>query len=180
MIYKRRKRRTRRLKSSTWADFSSRVVKFYELPNGTEIRLYRKKTERKVRSDFKVKRKMITSRNIAKPDNSSNVTDLLYELSDLLSTDIEARGLEMKLFSPNGSRVNGNTLLGTVRKFEPQVTDDSDEAFDLFITLLEDCGLEDVSIRQAGRLYDQINDIVDKVLDKSLLINKRKILKGNI
>lgn len=168
----------RKLKLSALADFSSRLIKFQELPNGTEIRLYRKKTGRRVRSDFMVKRKAINSRNIKKLDDSSNVIDLLNESRDILSTNIEARGLEINLFAPDGSRVNGNTMLSTVRAFEPQVAEDSDEIFDLFITLLENCGLEDISIRQARRLYNQINSI-DSNLPKSLLINKLKILSAS-
>jgi len=152
----------RKLKSSTLADLSSRLVKFHELPYGTETRLYRKKTGRRVRSDFTVKRIAINSKNIAKLDDSRNVTDLLNESINLLSTDIEARGLEMELFAPDGSKVDENTLLGTVRAFEPQVTDDCDEGFDLFMTLLENSGLEDISVRQAGRLYNQLNGIVNK------------------
>ena len=105
--------------------------------------------------------------------------DFLDEAKDLLSTDIDARGLEMQLFAPDGSRINGNTLLGNVRRLEPQIDEDSDKALDLFITLLENCSLEDISIRQAGQLYNQLNDILDNSLDVSLLKNERKILSGS-
>jgi hypothetical protein len=170
----------RKLKISTLANFSSRLVKFHKLPNGTEIRLYRKKTGRRVRSDFTVKRKGINAGNISKHDNLSNVKDFLNEARNLLSTDIEARGLEMQLFGPDGNRVNGNTLLGTVRSFEPNITEDSDKALDLFITILENCGLEDITIRQAGRLYNQLNEILGKSLDISLIKNESEILSASI
>ena len=170
---------TRKLKSSSLADFSSKLVRFHKLPNGTEIRLYRKKAERRVRSDFTVKRKGINSKNVSEFDDSWNVKDFLDEAKDLLSTDIDARGLEMQLFAPDGSRINGNTLLGNVRRLEPQIDEDSDKALDLFITLLENCSLEDISIRQAGQLYNQLNDILDNSLDVSLLKNERKILSGS-
>ncbi|MBV1929544.1 MAG: hypothetical protein KUG81_08550 [Gammaproteobacteria bacterium] len=169
----------RKLKSSSLADFSSRLVRFHKLPNGVEIRLYRRKTERRVRSDFTVKRKGINSKNVAKLNDSLNVRDFLNEARGLLSTDIEARGLDMELFAPDGSRINGNKLLGNVRKFEPQINEDSDEALNLFITLLENCGLEDISIRQAGQLYDQLNGIIDNSLDVSLLKNDSKILSAS-
>ena len=78
----------RTLKSSTLADFSSKLVKFHKLPNGTEIRLYRKKTERRVRSDFTVKRQVINPRNISRLHDSCNVRDFLDKSKALLSTDI--------------------------------------------------------------------------------------------
>lgn len=165
----------RTLKSSKLSDFSSKLVKFHKLPNGTEIRLYRKKTERHVRSDFTVKRQAISQKNIPKFGDTCNVKDFLDMSRELLSTDIEARGLEMRLYAPDGNRVYGNTFLGTVRNLEPRI-EDSDEVLDLFITLLENCGLEDITIRQAGRLYNYLNEILGDSLGISLLRNESKIL----
>lgn len=170
----------RSLKSSSLADFSSRLIRFHKLPKGTEIRLYRKKTERRVRSDFTVKRKGINSKNINQLHDLYNVRDFLDEARSLLSTDIEARGFEMQLFAPDGSRINGNTLLVNVMKLEPQVSEDSDKTLDLFITLLENCGLEDISLRQAGKLYLQLDGIIDNSLEISILKNENKILSGGL
>jgi hypothetical protein len=174
----------RKLKSSSLGEFSSKLIRFHKLPNGTEIRLYRKKTERRVRSDFTVKRKSINSKNVEKLDNSMNVRNFLDMARDLLSTDIEARGFEMQLFAPNGSKINGNTLLGNVRNFEPRITEDQDEdedgAFDLFMTLLENCGLDDISLRQAMKLYKQLNGILGDSLDSLLLKNEGKILSASL
>jgi hypothetical protein len=170
----------RTLKSSALSDFSSKLVKFHKLPNGTEIRLYRKKTKRRVRSDFTVKRQAINPKNISKLDDSSNVRDFLDKSRALLSIDIEARGFEMRLYAPDGSKLNGNTLLESVRKFEPHITEDSDEVFDLFITFLENCGLEDITIRQTSRLYNHLNEILDDSLGRFLLRNECKILSTSL
>ena len=169
----------RKLKSSSLADFSTRLVRFHKLPNGTEIRLYRKKTERRVRSDFTVKRKGINSKNLEKFGDSWNVSDFLDEARAILSTDIEARGLEMQLYAPDGSKINGNTLLGNVRKFDPKIDEDCGKALNLFFTLLENCGVEDISVLQAGQLYCQLNEIIDNSLEISLLKNESKILSAS-
>lgn len=170
----------RKLKSSSLADFSTKLVRFHKLPNGTEIRLYRKKTERRVRSDLTVKRKGINSKNIEVFDDSWNVRDFLDEARALLSTDVEARGLEMQLFAPDGSRIYGNTLLGNVRKLEPKIEEDGGKALSLFLTLLENSGIEDISLRQAGNLYRHINEIIDSSLEVSLLKNESKILSESL
>lgn len=169
----------RKLKSSSLADFSTRLVRFHKLPNGTEIRLYRKKTERRVRSDFTVKRKGINSKNLEKIGDSWNVGDFLDEARAILSTDIEARGLKMQLYAPDGSKINGNTLLGNVRKLAPKIDEDGGKALNLFFTLLENCGVEDISVLQAGQLYCQLNEIIDNSLEISLLKNESKILSAS-
>ncbi len=170
-----------RLKSSTLADFSDKLVRWQEFPRGTEVRLYKRNTERRVRSDFLLKRKAITSKSLPRLPDSQTVMRFLADATHILSTDIKARGIEMKLYSPDGTRINGNTLLGTVRAFEPRFDDeDREEAVDLFFTLLENCGLEDISYRQAGRLYRQLDDILDRQLETSLLKRERDILAASL
>lgn len=170
----------RKLKLSSLSEFSSWLVRFFGFPNGTEIRLYRKKTGRRIRSDFTVKRKAINSSNLTKLPNSSNVRAFLDEALSVLSTDIEARGLEMQLFAPDGGRLNGNMLLGKVRKLEPNVSEDSDEVLDTFIALLENCGLDDINLHQAWRLYNQLDKILDKHLSVSLVKNASNIMADSL
>ncbi|MEX2636743.1 hypothetical protein [Alteromonas macleodii] len=112
--------------------------------------------------------------------DSWNVRDFLDEARALLSTDVEARGLEMQLFAPDGSRIYGNTLLGNVRKLEPKIEEDSGKPLNLFLMLLENSGLEDISLRQAGNLYRQINEIIDSSLEFSLLENESKIISESL
>lgn len=105
----------------------------------------------------------------------------LADATNILSTDIKTRGIEIKLYSPEGTRINGNMFLGTVRAFEPRFDgEDREKALELFFTLLENCGLEDISYRQAGRLYRQLNDIMDRQLETSLLKRERDILDASI
>lgn len=176
----RSRKMVRKLKSSSLSEFSSKLIKFQYLPNGTEIRLYRKNTQRRVRSDFTVKRKSINSKNIDRMHDTWNVKDFLDEAKELLSTDIEARGFEMLLFAPDGSKINGNTLLGTVRDLEPLIKEDSDESITLFSLLLQNCGLDDTDDHQIKLLYNQLNEILDNTLNKSLVKNERKILKNSL
>jgi hypothetical protein len=170
----------RRLKSSTLVEFSARLVRLFGLPRGSEIRVYRKKTGRRVRSDSTVKWRAIDAKNIERLPDSSNVRELLDEALGVLSTDLEARGCDVYLYAPDGNRLNGNTLLGTVRSLEPIASEHDGEEFDTFIALLENSGLEDISLQQAGRLYRQLDQILEERLRISLARNAERILADRV
>jgi hypothetical protein len=161
-----------KLKSSQWSDFSDRVVHICRLPKGTALRLYRKSDDRRVRSDLSVKRKLVTSANIRSLNDYDTVSDFLSKIRMLLSTNIEARGLEMRLYGPDGGRIYGNTRIRTVKQMEPSVVKDDSEIFETFLDLLETAGLDDISLRQAGGLYSKLREIVGDELDKRLLRSK--------
>ncbi|MGK0270764.1 MAG: hypothetical protein ACI88H_001414 [Cocleimonas sp.] len=175
----------KKLKSGPLNELSSKLAKFQELPFGTEFRLYRKKTGRRVRSDITIKRKAVNSKNISRLGDSWNVKDLIDQTVAFLSTDITARDLEMQLFAPNSSRINGNTLLGNVRKLDPKVDDESNDnrtlkVFNLLASVLENSGIEDVTITQIGQLYNQLNEILNNTFDSSLLESESKILSASL
>lgn len=107
---------------SPWANFSAKFVKFQGLPFGCELRLF-KPDGRKVRSDFKVKRKKVNTRTLVKADDNATVSALLEMARECLSTDIRARGLRLCLYSPAGEKINGNTHLQNVRRLTPQDTE---------------------------------------------------------
>lgn len=158
-----------KLKSSDWSDFSERFVRIQSLPRGTELRLYRLRDDRRVRSDFSVKRKAINRTNVPQLDDSVRVMKLLEEARTLLSTDIDARGLEMRLYAPDGTHIGNSKSLGKVRQMEPAVTD-KNEPFEIFSELLDDVGLGDVSVREAGKLYVKLCEVVgNDLFDKQLL-----------
>jgi hypothetical protein len=160
---------TAKIKSSEWSDFSQRIVRIHGLPKGTELRLYRRRDDRRVRSDFSVKRKAVNRTNVAQLNGTDRVSDLLADAKTLLSTDIDARGLEMRLYGPDGDRINGNTYLQTVRNMEPALQDDV-EPVEIFLDLLADVGIDDIPIRQAGALYSRLRDVMGgDYFDKQLL-----------
>lgn len=160
---------TAKIKSSAWSDFSQRVVRIHGLPRGSELRLFRKSDGRRVRSDFNIKRKSVNRTNVAQLRNGDRVSDLLADVRTLLSTDIDARGLEMRLYGPDGDRINGNTNIQTVQNMEPALQDDG-EPVEIFLDLLGEVGIDDIPIRQAGALYKRLRDVMgEDYFDKQLL-----------
>ncbi len=160
---------TAKIKSSEWSDFSQRFVRIHRLPKGTELRLYRRSDGRRVRSDFSVKRKAVNRTNVTRLIGNDRVSELLADARALLSTDIDARGLEMRLYGPDGDRINGNTHLQTVRSMEPALQDDG-EPVEIFLDLLADVGIDDIPIRQAGALYSRLRDVLGgDYFDRQLL-----------
>lgn len=103
--------------------FSNNFVKFHHLPFGTELRLY-DANDRKKRADFLVKRKPISSRVINRANDDDNVRLLLDTAVNMLSANLVARRLRLELFGPNGTQINGNTLIRTVRQMMPLPTAD--------------------------------------------------------
>lgn len=158
-----------KIKSSEWSDFSHRIVRIHGLPKGTELRLYRRSDGRRVRSDFGVKRRAVNRTNVAQLNGSDRISDLLANAKSLLSTDVDARGLEMQLYGPGGGRIYGNTHLQTVRNMEPALQGDG-EPVEIFLDLLADLGIDDIPLRQAGALYHRLRDVIGgDYFDKQLL-----------
>lgn len=149
-----------KLKSSLWSDFSARVVAMSDLPNGTDLRLYRKSDHRRVRSDLAVKRKHVTAGKFESLDDGDTVSTFLLFVKSLLSTDIEARGLELRLYGPDGSRIFGNTHIGTIKSQWGISRDESSFALKEFWKILGRAGLHDIAIRQANRLFTELQDLV--------------------
>ena len=160
---------TAKIKSSEWSDFSQRIVRIHGLPKGTELRLYRKRDGRRVRSDFSVKRKGVNRTNVAQLTGTDRASDLMAGAKALLTTDIDARGLEMRLYGPDGDRIYGNTYLQTIRQMEPALQNDG-EPVEIFLDLLAEFGIDDIPIRQAGALYHRMRDVMGgDYFDKQLL-----------
>lgn len=146
-----------KIKSGEWSDFSKRIVRIHGLPDEAEIRLYRKKDGRRIRSDFVVKRKAVNSGNVVQLKDTDRVSDFLAAVRDLLSTDVEARGLEMRLYDEDGNRVNGNTQLKRLRISELKP---SQRPMDVFFDLLGEAGIDDIQVHQAGKLYCRLGEVV--------------------
>jgi len=171
----------KQLKTSSLGDLSSRLVRSQRFPHGTEVRLYRRWDKRRVRSDFTLKRKFINSTTVQKLGDDKNVRNFLDFAGSLLSTDIQARDFEMVLYGPDGKRIDGHTRLRTVRDMAPKPTEEDEEkTFELFTTLLENAGLEEVTRRQAGTLYWELRSILNGALDPALLKNELQIQARNL
>lgn len=110
-----------KLIETTWKRFSEIFVKFQKLPYGVELRLYDIHGKKK-RVDFCVKRKQVNRRTMTQVSDLENVTTLLEVVRETVSTDLAARRLKLDIFDPEGRRINGNTLVGTVRSMVPQQT----------------------------------------------------------
>lgn len=158
-------------------DFSEKFIRYQKLPYGTSIRLYRG-TGKKVRSDYQVKRKKINSKNIGVISPSDNVSCLLKKAKEMLNTDLDARKLHLELYGPDETFIHGNTMIKSVRELEPIESTDDTHACDLFLTLLDNNELGDISLRDAGRLYVALKTIVGKELDVALNRNEYQICNG--
>jgi hypothetical protein len=111
----------------------------------------------------------INRTNVTRLAGTARVSDLLADARALLSTDIDARGFEMRLYGPDGDRINGNTTLQTVRDMEPALRDDG-QPLAIFFNLLADVGLDEISFEQAGDLYGRLHEVMGgDDFDKRLL-----------
>ena len=112
-----------------WQEFSSRFASPSRqgLPLGTKLVLEDVNGRRK-RCDWRVKVKTRRLRHMAQASETEKVSDLLDRATDCLSTDIRARGLKCRLYCPQGNRIHGNTLVGTVRAMPSQLTEDDHQA----------------------------------------------------
>lgn len=156
-------------KTISLAEFSSRLCKYQDFPQGCEIKLYKYKNNRMIRSDFNVQKIEICQKNIDKLADSANVRDFLNCAEKLFITDLHLEGLELLLFYPNGTRVNGNTLLTTIRGFLPLDVQNTDPALDKFIELCKECGLDNHASSEINNLYQLLLSITNKKIIDDLL-----------
>ncbi len=93
-----------------------------QMPNGTHLVLERKKNKRRVRGDI------ILHRHKLPPaaDDHTRVSEALQILEGTFITDIEARGLKLKLYAPDG-RDACKMLMSTVREIPGIPTEDDKE-----------------------------------------------------
>lgn len=155
-------------KISSWSDFSQRFLRFQRLAHGAELRLYRRHDGRRVRSDFSIKRRAINANNVKLLEGSDRVSELIQSAKDVLTTDIDARGIEMRLYGPGNDRVNGNTQVKTLRP------ESDSKGIDCFIELLSEAGVDDIPIAQAGKLYNKLAVLVGREHFEKRLLSKLK------
>lgn len=103
-----------------WRDFASRIINAEKLPHGTELRLY--KGEARKRSHMKVKVKGHIRFAKARLSDNERVSDLQRIIASSLSTELEARKLDIRVFGPDGKRIVGNTHISTLRSMSPRPT----------------------------------------------------------
>lgn len=127
----------RKLIQTQWGVFSKNFAKFHRLPFGTDLRLFNSAGKKK-RSDFKVKRQRLNSKTMLRIGDNENVRFLLDSALTLMSTDLNARRLNLELFNPNGEFVNGNTLVQTLREMDSLPTDDDIEQMHIDELLIDE------------------------------------------
>lgn len=167
-----------KLVESTIDDLSWRVVRHAKLPHGTEIRFFDKRNERRKRSDWRIKRKHVVSSNLHVPADDESVRSYLVHVEALISADLRARGIVMKLYAPDGSLFNGNTHIGSVRAETPLPSDgDGDDSATLFGELVCNAGLgESLSLGDVGALYRELRDMLPGFEGK--LVKHAAVIQG--
>lgn len=105
-----------KLIESTWAEYVAKLLRYQNLPNGTEVHLYSlKDAGRKKRMDFHVKAPLIRASNVDVLDDDETV----QKLFELIKEQISSPSLEKLKFClrmPDGQYVErGNKKLATVR-----------------------------------------------------------------
>ena len=167
-----------KLVESTIEDLSRRVVLHAKLPHGTEIRFFDKRNDRRKRSDWHIKRKHVVASNLHVPADNETVSSYLGCVEALISSDIRARGIVMKLYAPDGSLFNGNTHIGSVRAETPLPSDgDGDSAASIFSDLVCNAGLgEALSLGDVGALYRELAEMLPGF--KGKLVKHAAVIQG--
>ena len=162
---------SKRMKESTISDFSERTTRVAGLPVGCEIRFFKKRDGRKVRSDFVLKRRAINTTNLPEPADTDTVSSYLDSVKALLSTELQTRGLDMHFYNQKGQPIVGNTRIGTVRKSDVTYLANFRHApVFLFGTIVDNSKAfdESLSLAQTRDLYNEFRDIFGDVLDSTL------------
>lgn len=150
---------SKQLKQSTIEDLSQRVVTLAELPNGCTFRLFNKTRARYVRSDFSIKRKHIIPAHLKRPEDGDTLAYFLSEVNGLISTDLKARGLELRFYGPRGEYFAGNTHISTIRAVPGLPPEDDDDTVAQFGQIVQNAGLGDeLSTEQVRKLYREMKE----------------------
>lgn len=186
-----------KVKETTLADLSWRVVDQAGLPNGCEVRAYRRKNDRRVRSDFEIIRRHITEKTLPRPRGSTTVAALIEDLYSLIVTDFKARGIVLRLHGPQGQWIDGHTHLKSVREMEPvpvapgdaeyfagstvetPPAGESRDTMQTFWRLLENAGVPDsLTVSQSGSLYKELSKL-GAGFERSLIAHADRIWLEN-
>ncbi len=111
-----------KLIETTWKVYSNRMVKFQDLPYGSELRMFDSEGRKKY-SNLKVKRRRVIAKVVDRLEDGDTVKTLIELVASLLTMDIAARKYRIALYGPDGVRVENNTHLGTVRALTPKPTE---------------------------------------------------------
>jgi len=139
-------------------DFSHRVTTLGLLPNGTEIRFFRKRDGRRVRSDFTITRQHIITSNLPVPGGKESVAAFIERALKLVTTDLKARGIEARLYSPAGELLSGNTHIDSIRALPGLPGEEHDNTGELFGMVIVNAGLgESLTFGDVHALYREMD-----------------------
>jgi len=151
-----------------WRDFSSRLVESERLPFGTELRLY--KGDAKKRGDFRVKMKRVYRWGKPRMGDGDRVSDLIRFVPTMLSTELEARQLEIRVYGPDKKKIPANTLLKTVKKLAPRPTAQDIAEQEMLDGLIADVQADaEAAIKKSERLVDDPSSVVCPAYVKALV-----------
>ena len=148
---------------STWADYVAKLLRYQNLPNGTEVHLFvPNKDDRKKRMDFHIKAPLVRANNVRVLDDEATVQALFDLIKEQISSPSLAK-LDFWLRMPDGQYVErANKKLGTVRRM-PAVPTGSDlarlAAIDHQVIGLQRVARQDV--KEAERSLVHVSDSVE-------------------
>src|SRR5471030_2241587 len=93
-----------KLDTSTLKDFSARLCRFYKFPHGTQVILWDKKKNRKVRDDCLLKHTPVNKKTLTlMPSQDCTIAEFLrdYVESLLQTVNLKTRGHEIRLQGPD-------------------------------------------------------------------------------
>jgi hypothetical protein len=152
---------------STWAEFNDKLVKHYQLPNGSRFVLRRKGkssgTRPFVRADFDVRRKHFR-RDDHPRDGEVRVADILQKIDSILAPSSRSSVVALK---PNGEPMNGNTSLKKWRGLPGRITQEERDAAEMRRLVVEE--LRRLAVRVLSDLEEAIEDPHSEVTEAVIM-----------
>jgi hypothetical protein len=109
-------------KVTTWAEFSAKLVRFYNLPEGSGFALKRHSASARriiVRSDIKIRRKPLVKADHPHRHDNLKAIDVIKRIKNMLPPHYK---FSVIAIGPDGARVDGHTSLDVWRSRAPKPT----------------------------------------------------------
>lgn len=169
------------LTESTIPDFSKKLLRKQGCPAGYTLRAYHRLDDRHVRVDMKVKRRVVKDSTVNVLDDSDRVSALIAEANRLLSTDLKARGIYLRLLNEQGEVLDNGTGMKAIRaeakKAKPATPMDAVAMF------MDEAGLGDLPLIDSRHLIQELHELLGKNFDESMMKyltrKQRKKKKGD-
>lgn len=169
------------LTESTIPDFSRKLLRKQGCPKGYTLRAYHKIDNRQVRVDMKVKRLFVNESTVHVLSDSERVSSLIDEANRLLSTDLKARGIYMRLLNERGEVLDNGTGMKSIRA-EVEKANAPGE-MDAVAMFLDEAGLGDMPMVDSRLMVQELHELLEKdfgpTMMKYFARKNRKKKKGD-